>query len=123
MGIGFGYVASPAVIVAQSSVGWQHRGVATGANMFARSMGSAVGVAAFGAIVNSRVSGASGGGAIDLESLPAGTIAPAIQAVFACSAVIAVALLATGLLMPKRVEEPAGAQAGVGGAAGPSGGA
>ncbi len=43
MGIGFGYVASPAVIVAQSSVGWQHRGVATGANMFARSMGSAVG--------------------------------------------------------------------------------
>ena len=124
MGIGFGYVASPAVIVAQSSVGWQHRGVATGANMFARSMGSAMGVAAFCAIVNSRVAGAAGGGALDLESLPAGTIAPAIQAVFLCSAVIALALLATGLLMPTRVEEPAGeAQAVVGGTAGPSGGA
>ena len=108
MGLGFGYVASPAVILAQSSVGWQHRGVATGANMFARSMGSAVGVAIFGAIVNSRVAGAAGGGAIDLESLPAGTIAPAIQAVFVCSAVVSVTLLAAGLLMPTRVPEPTG---------------
>ena len=124
MGLGFGYVASPAVIVAQSSVGWQHRGVATGANMFARSMGSAVGVAAFGAIVNSRVAGSAGGVPIDLEALAPGTIAPAIQAVFLCSAMIAMALLATGLLMPTRVEEPAGeAQAVVGGTAGPSGGA
>ncbi len=57
MGIGFGYVASPGVIVAQSSVGWEHRGVSTGTNMFSRSIGSAVGVAVFGAIVNSRVAG------------------------------------------------------------------
>ena len=55
MGIGFGYVASPGVIVAQSSVGWSDRGVATGTNMFARSMGSAVGVAVFGAIANAAV--------------------------------------------------------------------
>jgi EmrB/QacA subfamily drug resistance transporter len=102
MGIGFGYVASPGVIVAQSSVDWQHRGVATGTNMFARSIGSAVGVAVFGAIVNSRVAERStAGGSITLENLPAGVLAPAIYAVFACSAVVALTLLLSGLLMPR----------------------
>lgn len=108
MGIGFGYVASPGVIVAQSSVGWEHRGVATGTNMFARSMGSAVGVAVFGAIVNSRVAdGAPAGGTLDLENLSAGVLAPAIHAVFVCSAVVALALLLSGLLMPRRAGEQA----------------
>ena len=103
MGIGFGYVASPGVIVAQSSVDWQHRGVATGTNMFARSIGSAVGVAVFGAIVNSRVGGTTGaGGSLNLEDLPAGVLAPAVQTVFACSAVVALALLLSGLLMPRQ---------------------
>ena len=89
MGIGFGYVASPGVIVAQSSVGWEHRGVATGTNMFSRSVGSAVGVAVFGAIVNSRLAGgAPSGSSLDLEHLSAGVLAPAIHAVFVCSAVV-----------------------------------
>ena len=101
MGLGFGYVASPGVIVAQSSVGWQHRGVATGTNMFSRSMGSAVGVAVFGAIVNSKVAG-GGSGALELEQLPAGVLAPAIHTVFLCSAVVALALLLSGLLMPRQ---------------------
>ena len=106
MGIGFGYVASPAVILAQSSVGWQHRGVATGANMFARSMGSAVGVAVFGAIVNSRVAGSADGVPVALENLSINTIAPAIHAVFVCSAVVALALVVIAVLMPDRVTEP-----------------
>ncbi|WP_262347412.1 MDR family MFS transporter [Nocardioides dongxiaopingii] len=107
MGIGFGYVASPGVVVAQSSVDWQHRGVATGTNMFARSMGSAVGVAVFGAIVNARVAGAAPDGAtLDLENLSAGVLAPAIHAVFVCSAVVALALLLSGLLMPRRAGTP-----------------
>ena len=101
MGIGFGYVASPSVIVAQSSVGWEHRGVATGTNMFCRSMGSAVGVAAYGAIVNSRLADrAPAGSPLDLESLTPGVLAPAIHVVFICSAALALTLLATGLLMP-----------------------
>lgn len=100
MGIGFGYVASPGVIVAQSSVEWQHRGVATGSNMFARSMGSAVGVAVFGAIVNTRLAGSTTNGSLDLEHLAPGVLAPAIHTVFVCSAVVALALVATGLLMP-----------------------
>jgi hypothetical protein len=36
----------------QSVVGWNRRGVVTGANMFTRSVGSAVGVAVFGSIAN-----------------------------------------------------------------------
>lgn len=109
MGIGFGYVASPGIVVAQSSVGWQHRGVATSANMFARSMGSAVGVAAFGAIVNSRISTETGGGTVALESLSAGVLAPAIHAVFVVSAAVALTLVLSGLLMPARAgtEQPA----------------
>ncbi len=102
MGIGFGYVASPGVIVAQSSVGWEHRGVATSTNMFSRSMGSAVGVAVFGAIVNSRVANQqSAGSPLDLDDLSAGVLAPAIHIVFVCSAVVALALLLSGLLMPR----------------------
>ena len=42
-GLGLGLVASPSLIAAQASVAWDERGVATGANMFARSIGSAVG--------------------------------------------------------------------------------
>jgi MFS family permease len=110
MGIGFGYVASPGVVVAQSSVGRQHRGVATSTNMFARSVGSAVGVAVFGAIVNSRVAGGAGTGSPDLEQLSAGVLAPAIHAVFAYSAVVALVLLLSGLLMPRGAGADAGAQ-------------
>ena len=51
-GLGFGLV-SPSVLVAmQSSVGWDRRGVVTGANMFGRNLGSAFGVAVFGSIAN-----------------------------------------------------------------------
>ena len=113
MGVGFGYVASPGVVVAQSSVGWEHRGVATGTNMFARSVGSAVGVAVFGAIVNARVThSAPAGSALDLEHLSAGVLAPAIHTVFVCSVVVAVALLLSGSLMPRGAgdESPPGSR-------------
>ncbi|HEY7174962.1 MAG TPA: hypothetical protein VH442_08595 [Micromonosporaceae bacterium] len=52
VGGGLGFVAGPALIAAQSTVGWSQRGVVTGTNMFGRSIGSAVGVAVFGAIAN-----------------------------------------------------------------------
>ena len=45
MGLGFGFTASPTLIAAQSSVPWNERGVVTGTNAFARSIGSAVGIA------------------------------------------------------------------------------
>lgn len=55
IGAGMGLVASPALIAAQSSVDWSERGVVTATNTFARSLGSAVGVAVCGAIVNATV--------------------------------------------------------------------
>jgi EmrB/QacA subfamily drug resistance transporter len=107
MGIGFGFVASPAVVAAQSSVVWQHRGVATGANMFARSVGSAVGIAAFGAIANSVVAARTGGTVPDLEHLPTGVLDPAIHAVFLTSALVSLVLLGVGIAMPRRLVEGA----------------
>ncbi|MSZ75872.1 MAG: MFS transporter [Actinobacteria bacterium] len=107
MGIGFGYVASPSVIAAQSSVAWEHRGVATGATLFARSVGSAVGVAAFGAVANSVVASRIGGAVPDLEHLSPGVLAPAIEAVFWGSAVVSVLLVVAGLVMPRHVGEAA----------------
>lgn len=52
VGAGLGLVAAPTLIAAQSTVGWSERGVVTGTNMFSRSIGSALGVALFGAIAN-----------------------------------------------------------------------
>jgi MFS family permease len=107
MGLGFGYVVSPSLVAAQSSVTWRNRGVATGANMFARSVGSSVGVAIFGAIANAIVADRVGGAVPDLERLPAGVLDPAIHAVFVSSAVVSVLLIGVALLMPRRIEEPA----------------
>lgn len=59
MGVGLGFVAPPSLVAAQASVEWGERGVVTGANMFARSVGSAVGVAVLGALVNGIMRGAS----------------------------------------------------------------
>jgi EmrB/QacA subfamily drug resistance transporter len=52
VGVGLGLVASPTLVAMQSVVGWEHRGLVTGTNMFSRSLGSAVGAAVFGAIAN-----------------------------------------------------------------------
>jgi EmrB/QacA subfamily drug resistance transporter len=57
VGTGLGLAASPSLIAAQSSVGWAERGVVTGNNMFARSLGSALAVAAFGAVANAVLDG------------------------------------------------------------------
>jgi EmrB/QacA subfamily drug resistance transporter len=106
MGIGFGYVASPAVVAAQTAVGWSRRGVATGANMFARSIGSAVGVAAFGAVVNSVVSSRLGGRPPGLEQVSAAVLEPAIHGVFVLTIGFAVLLVVVASLMPTRVHAP-----------------
>lgn len=103
MGLGFGLLASPAVIVAQASVSWDRRAVATSTGMFARSIGSAVGVAVFGAVANAvvrREAGAAGG---DLDRLPPEVLEPALTSVFAVAAGLSVLLVLTALLMPRTV--------------------
>ncbi len=93
IGLGMGLIASPTLIAAQSSVEWSERGVVTATNMFARSIGSAVGVAIFGAIVNSRISGP---GAPDPQQL-----SDAIHVVFLGVAAAAVLMAVAALFMPR----------------------
>jgi MFS family permease len=105
IGLGMGLVATPTLISAQASVEWSDRGVVTGANMFARSIGSAVGVAIFGAIANSIF------GAGDIESLDPSVIALGSSAVFWAVLVVAAGVLAAVLGMSRdRVTPQAAAQ-------------
>ncbi|MDJ0392584.1 MDR family MFS transporter [Rhodococcus sp. G-MC3] len=96
VGLGMGLAASPTLIAAQSSVDWEERGVATSTNMFARSIGSAVGVAIFGAVVNSRISGP---GDPDPSQL-----SDAIHLVFLGIVGAAVLMLVAATLMPGHVK-------------------
>jgi EmrB/QacA subfamily drug resistance transporter len=106
LGIGFGFVASPAVVAAQSSVAWTSRGVATGAAMFSRSIGSAVGVAVFAAVANHVVTDRIAGGSTSLENLPASVLAPAVQAVFLCAGLVGLLLVAAAVAMPHHLAGP-----------------
>ena len=95
IGLGMGLISTSALIAAQSSVPWNERGVVTGTNMFARSIGSAVGVAIFGAIANSIF--ASG----DAASLSPATVQAGSGAVFFAVFIVVVATVAAAVAMPK----------------------
>jgi MFS family permease len=94
-GLGLGLVASPSLIAAQASVSWHERGVATGTNMFARSIGSAVGAAALGAVANGVIAAS---GRPETDPVAATTSG---EAVFLAVFVVAVLTVVAGLLMPK----------------------
>lgn len=108
-GLGMGLVAAPSLIAAQASVEWPERGVATGTNIFARSMGSAVGAAVLGAVANGVVTAAG-----RPETDPA-VATDSGAAVFLAVLVVAALTVVAGLLMPKvdatigsaRQDEPA----------------
>jgi MFS family permease len=103
IGFGMGLVASPTLIAAQSSVEWERRGVVTGTNMFARSMGSALGIAVFGAIANSSLSRRAGGISATASEIPAHVLDPALHRVFLAAGVVAILLAAAVLIMPSRL--------------------
>ncbi|MGW4364140.1 MDR family MFS transporter [Nocardia takedensis] len=94
VGLGMGLVATPTLIAAQTASEWSERGVVTSANMFARALGSAVGVAVFGALVNSRI------GATDHPS--PGELSAAVHLVFLGVAAMAVVMVAAAAMMPGR---------------------
>ncbi|MDV7354395.1 MDR family MFS transporter [Rhodococcus oxybenzonivorans] len=94
IGGGMGLVASPTLIAAQASVDWSERGVVTSTNMFARSIGSAVGVALFGALVNARLGGTEDPARADL--------ADALHLVFVAALGAAVILVLAAVAMPKK---------------------
>ncbi|WP_067855496.1 MDR family MFS transporter [Nocardia shimofusensis] len=94
IGAGLGLVSTPSLIAAQTSAQWSERGVVTSANSFSRSIGSAVGVAVFGAIVNAKVGGAE-------DPAPA-LLADAVHLVFVAIAVMAALLMVAAAMLPGR---------------------
>jgi hypothetical protein len=135
LGAGLGFLTTTAIVSLQSSVPWSTRGVATGSAMFSRLLGSTIGIALLGSILNatllSRVTSlsadvreAAGGDGVGVTSVlldaqaraaldPAalvalqGVLAGGIQAVFVGVLVSAIAALAVVSLLPDRAEEPA----------------
>ncbi|MEU0494527.1 MFS transporter [Mycobacterium sp. NPDC006124] len=100
MGGGMGLLAVPTLIAAQSSVEWAERGVVTGNNMFARSLGSAIGVAIFGAIANSIF------GAGDIHAVGPVAIQAGSAAVFTGVLAVAVATAVAVIAMPRTPVTP-----------------
>ncbi len=115
VGLGLGLVATPSLIAAQSSVEWNERGVVTGTNLFARSIGSSIGVAVFGAVANAIYAGHPG-------ASDAHTTVSASSAVFLAVLVCAVLTVIAVIAMPGAQSESAAtktpAQAGAGAAEG-----
>jgi EmrB/QacA subfamily drug resistance transporter len=106
IGLGMGFTAAPTLIAAQSAVQWHERGVVTGLNMFFRSAGSAVGVAVFGAVVNATL----GGSGVESDRVAPEALTTAVHSVFLGTTVLAVAMLAAVLVMPRdrsRAQTPA----------------
>jgi predicted MFS family arabinose efflux permease len=105
VGAGMGLLAVPTIIAAQSSVDWNERGLVTGTNMFARSLGSAVGVAIFGAVANAIF------GPGDVHSVGPAAITAGSAAVFTGVLVVAVvtalAVAAMPPTPPSRADAPA----------------
>jgi multidrug resistance protein len=95
IGAGMGLLAVPTLIAAQSSVDWNERGVVTGNNMFARSLGSAVGVAIFGAIANSIF------GQGDIHAVGPAAIQSGSAAVFVGVLIVAAVTAVAVIAMPR----------------------
>lgn len=103
VGVGLGLCSAPVMVAVQSVVDWERRGVVTATNMFSRNLGSAVGVAVFGAIANAtlanRFADQPAGGA-DAR----GALYDASHNVFLGVLVAAVALSLVLWLMPRRTQ-------------------
>jgi MFS family permease len=99
IGLGMGLIAVPSLVAAQSSVEWNQRAVVTGAQLFSRSIGSAVGVAVFGAIANAII-GSGSRASVHL-------IVQSSTAVFSGVVLVVLVVLAAALAMPNtRVVAP-----------------
>lgn len=99
VGLGLGLVAAPSLIAAQASVDMRRRGVVSGTNMLARSIGSAVGVAVFGAVANALI--AANGGA----SVPAAIQSGSIAVFIGVAVATVVMLVACAFIPPVHIAE------------------
>jgi EmrB/QacA subfamily drug resistance transporter len=129
VGVGLGLCSVPTIVAVQSVVDWQRRGVVTATNMFSRNLGSALGVAVFGAIANATIARRfaeapadvagqlpssveeAGGGVLTDQPRPAAVtdflqsaLYDAAHHVFVGVAIAGVVLLAVLWLVPRRTQ-------------------
>jgi len=118
-GIGMGFCNTAFIVSTQGSVGWNERGMATSSMMFMRMVGSSVGAAVFGAIVNFGIHRQlpEAGDAVNRLMLPAArqmlgprelarlteAIASSVHVVYVIAALIAVASLVLALALPAKL--------------------
>ncbi len=69
MGFGMGFVSTAAIVLIQDSVGWAERGAATASNLFARNLGSTLGAAVLGAVLNASLTRQHAGSLQDIQRL------------------------------------------------------
>ena len=96
IGLGIGLMGPASMVAAQSSAIWGERGVVSALYMFARSIGSAFGVAVFGAMVTLRIS------SDDIDVVPLEDVTGALVLVFTGVLVVSVASLIASLAMERR---------------------
>ena len=113
MGLGMGFLSTAAIVMVQDSVGWAERGAATASNLFARNLGSTLGAASLGALLDADLSrtGASAGtfdrvrrlldGGVAIGDAPTRLVlAHALHATFEGVFALAVLTLALALAVP-----------------------
>jgi Na+/melibiose symporter-like transporter len=121
VGLGMGLLSTAAIVLIQDSVGWAERGAATASNIFSRNLGSTLGAAALGAVLNiSLASGTGaavssedmrrlldGAGGVTADVALRGLLGHAIHLTFWAVLVVALLTFATATFVP-RVKVSAG---------------
>jgi predicted MFS family arabinose efflux permease len=118
-GIGMGFCNTAFIVSTQAAVGWNERGMATSSMMFMRMVGSSVGAAVFGAIVNFGIHRQlpEAGSAVNRLMQPAGrqalnaddlarlteAIASSMQIVYVIAGIVALASLCLALALPAKL--------------------
>ena len=69
MGLGMGLLSSASIVMIQEITGWAQRGSATASNVFSRNLGSTLGAAVFGAVLNHGLAGSTTVAPITSEQL------------------------------------------------------
>ncbi len=118
-GVGMGFCNTAFIVSTQGAVGWNERGMATSSMMFMRMVGSSVGAAVFGAIVNIGIHRQlpEAGDAVNRLMQPAarqrldadelvrltGAIASSVHVVYVIAALVAVVSLVLALSLPAKL--------------------
>jgi EmrB/QacA subfamily drug resistance transporter len=80
MGFGMGFFNTAAIIIVQDSVEWSERGAATASFVFARNLGSTLGAAALGGLLNWRLASGHAGSLQDIQRALAGGASATLEA-------------------------------------------